>query len=241
MAFPHRPHVHSHRIPEIYGDTELPLESEEDDDDSPMQYPTAVSVGTAGVSRKTNNSTLLQIRSKGVVTPQRPTPRARKPTDPAPIRVVSRPPAPSSDSETFSVQRDSTPLSPTLGTPAPPHVRRSHSRDTQSPLPTDSQERASTPAMDDTATPKPRKNTRPKASDYPPAIQKLILMASHHYYVYIWTRNPFPSDELETRWAVEAWESVASDRDPAQPLPEQIRYVSSHPPPLSQLSSPHDV
>ena len=71
-----------------------------------------------------------------------------------------------------------------------------------------------------------RKNARPKASDYPREVQKLVLAASHQYYVYIWTRNPFPSEDLETHWAVEAWESVASDGDPTQPLPDQIRYVS---------------
>jgi hypothetical protein len=87
-----------------------------------------------------------------------------------------------------------------------------------------------TPVLDDAttgATPKPRKNTRPKASDYPTHIEKLILTASHRYHVHIWTRNPFPDEELETHWAIEAWESVSGD-DPAPPLPEQIRYVSSH-------------
>lgn len=214
------------------------LESEEEDNDSPMQYPTAVSTVTAAVSGKTSDSTQLQICSKGIITPQQPTPRVRKPTDPAPVRVsVSRQSALSSDSETFSITHNSTPSSPTVGTPAPPHVHQSRSQDTQTPPPMDSQERAITLVTDDTVanvTPKAkRKNARPKASDYPPDIQKLVLAASHHYHIYIWMRNPFPSEDLETRWAVEAWESVTSDGGPTQPLPDQICYVSRHPPPSS--------
>jgi len=77
-----------------------------------------------------------------------------------------------------------------------------------------------------------RKNARPKASDYPPDIQKLLLASSHHYYIYIWTRNPFPDEDVEARWALDAWESAVGS-DPALPLPEQIRYVSGCSFPLS--------
>jgi hypothetical protein len=102
----------------------------------------------------------------------------------------------------------------------------------------------STPALDDTtldATPKPRrKSTRPKASDYPGNEGKLVFAASHRYYIQIWAYNPFPDEELETSWAVDAWESVAGD-NPAPPLPDQTRYVGQHFPLVQPHANFHGV
>ena len=45
------------------------------------------------------------------------------------------------------------------------------------------------------------------SKDYPEH-KKLLLAATHVYYMKIWTSNPFPDDKVQAEWAVHSWDTV---------------------------------
>ncbi|KAJ7128028.1 hypothetical protein C8R44DRAFT_873795 [Mycena epipterygia] len=69
---------------------------------------------------------------------------------------------------------------------------------------------------------KPPGGSRTNLKDYTQPAAKLLKLAMHKYEVRIWTLNPFPPTELQTKWVKEIWDEVGTETEERMELTERM-------------------
>lgn len=68
---------------------------------------------------------------------------------------------------------------------------------------------------------------KPKASDYDPRVDKLIIHACHQYEVLLSTEEPFPEAGSPVMWASRVWSDVCRSAEVNYTLSDRIEKIVS--------------